>query len=81
MTILAKVNWGRVAAFLRWLSQDPDTRVPFLGWLIAAVIETVIISLIVGLVAEKVCDKEFDDWFSGSCIVVGILEIILYLCA
>lgn len=75
------MKWFGVFKLVQWFWNDPDTAVPFLVWLIAAAIETVIISLVVGVIASKVFDKDFDDWFGGSCIVVGILEFILYIIA
>lgn len=77
---MAKYAYG-IFRILRWVYDDPDTAVPFLVWLIFAAIETAIISLVVGFVASKLFNKDFDEWFGGSCVVVGILELILYFIA
>jgi len=74
-------KWYGFFRLVQWLWKDPDTAVPFLVWLIAAAIETVIISLVVGFIADKVFDQDFDNWFGKSCVVVGILEFILYIIA
>ena len=52
----------------------------FFEWLISAAIETLIVSLIVGGIA-KACGKDFGEWFSGSCGVVGTIEFIFYVIA
>lgn len=61
----------------KFASENPEEAGSFLGWLICAAIETAIISLVVAVIASKVFDQDFGDWFGGSCIVVGIIEIIL----
>ncbi|MBE6307202.1 MAG: hypothetical protein E7084_06050 [Bacteroidales bacterium] len=68
-------------SFLFFLLQGFKTGgISFFEWLISAAIETIIISLIVGGIA-KVCGKDFGEWFSGSCSVVGFIQLIFYVIA
>lgn len=46
-------------------------------WLIATAIETAIISAIVCGLAYLFKDKDFDDTFGPTFIVVGIIEILI----
>lgn len=49
----------------------------FLIWLIATAIETAIISVIVCGLAKLFKDKDFEDTFGPTFIVVGIIEILI----
>ena len=58
-------------------SENPEASVTLIAWLISAAIETAILSLVIAGVAKLVDEKkDFKEWFKGSFIVVGILEII-----
>lgn len=78
---------GPIYLLFRGLS-NPDS---FFGmivglfiWLIATAIETAIISAIIAFIGKVGFDKEFEDVFQRSFIIVGIIEIILglfYICS
>lgn len=73
------MKWGLIVYKLfQNFSKDPEGTISFLGWLVGAAIETAIISVIVAAIAHASNkDNDFGEWFVGSCIVVGIVEIIL----
>ncbi|MCQ2307706.1 MAG: hypothetical protein MJ000_09130 [Bacteroidales bacterium] len=59
-------------------SKYPEESFSFIVWLISAALEVGIISLVVAGVAKLIDDSnDFGEWFGGSCIVLGIIEIIL----
>jgi uncharacterized membrane protein len=67
-----------VYKLLECFSNNPEGAVSLIVWLISAVIETAIISAVVAAIAfVSNNENDFGEWFSGSCVVVGILEIIL----
>lgn len=62
----------------RWMSNNPDEAGSFIGWLIAAAIEVAIISVLVAGLARMVNEKNnFEEWFGGSCMVFGAIEVLL----
>lgn len=62
----------------RWMAKNPEEAGTFLGWLIASAIEVAIISVLVAGLARMVNEKnDFGEWFVGSCMVFGIIEVIL----
>jgi len=68
--------------FFKWLfklmSENPEETGSFFGWLIASAIEVAIISVLVAGLARMVNEKnDFGEWFVGSCMVFGIIEVIL----
>ena len=65
---------------LRTASQHPDETISFIEWAFGAAIDAVVISVIVAWIAKQ-CGEEFKDWFLGSCVVVFIIDFILYLIA
>lgn len=62
----------------KFLELGEDTQISLIAWLIIAAIETLVISVIVAAIA-KACGEEFDEWFGGSIVVVGVIEIIIAL--
>lgn len=46
-------------------------------WLLATCVEVTIISLVVASIAKFGFNKEFSDFFKGSFVVVGIIEILI----
>lgn len=52
----------------------------FLVWLIITAIQTAIISVIIAAIAHGIDKKnDFEEWFGGSFVVVGIIQIILWI--
>lgn len=72
------MNARYLIPFFKWMTKDPEGAGMFLGWLIASAIEVAIISVIVAGLARMVNEKnDFGEWFVGSCMVFGIIEVIL----
>lgn len=69
---------GKYGFFIYQLFKHPDETFTFLGWLIPTIIEVVILSLIIAGIA-KLLDKDFEEWFKGSCVVLGIIEVLLVI--
>lgn len=67
-------------ALFRLGQKNPDEAFSFLLWLISAAIEVGIVSLVVAGIAKLIDkNKDFGDWFIGSCIVTGIIEVIFLI--
>lgn len=60
------------------ISRNPDGALSFIEWAVSAIIDAVVIGAIVAWIAKQ-CGEEFKDWFLGSCVVVVILDFILFL--
>lgn len=61
-------------------SKYPEESFSFIVWLISAALEVGIFSLVIAGVAKLIDDKQdFGEWFGGSCIVLGIIEVILLI--
>ncbi len=59
---------------------NDEEKMSFLVWLIVAAIETAFISVIVAAIAHGIDKKnDFGEWFGGSFVVVGIIQIIIGL--
>ena len=72
------MNARYLIPIFKWMAKDPEGAGMFLGWLIASAIEVAIISVIVAGLARMVNEKnDFGEWFVGSCMVFGIIEVIL----
>ena len=63
-------------SMFKWASEDTEGFLTFIIWLIIAAIECGIVSLVVAAIAAKLFDKDFDEWFGGSFIVMAAIEII-----
>lgn len=59
----------------KWASQDMDSFLVFIIWLIVAAIESGIVALIVAGIA-KLCDKDFEEWFAGAFGIMAVIEVI-----
>ena len=74
-----------LSRFVYELFQNPERTTEdtfsLLGWLIPTAIEIAIISLIVAGIAAVFYGKDFWESFQGSCVVVAIIEIILFVLA
>ncbi|MEE0961373.1 MAG: hypothetical protein U0L54_02360 [Bacteroidales bacterium] len=68
-----------IYALIRALFNDPVGLIGLIIWVIAAAIETAIISAVVALIAKVFFEKDFEEFFGGTFVVVGIIEIILGL--
>lgn len=67
-----------VYRLLKAFLNDPEGFLDIIVWLISAAIEAAIISLAVAAIAKLIKkDNDFEEWFVGSFMVVGILEIIV----
>ena len=63
-------------SMFKWASEDTGEFLTFIIWLIRAAIECGIVSFVVAVIAAKLFDKDFDEWFGGSLIVMAAIEII-----
>lgn len=65
--------------FIMKLIQSDSEIGAVISYLIGAAIECIVLSLIISGIATLVFDKDFEEWFTGSIIVVGIIEVMIFL--
>lgn len=76
-----KYFYGAGALYRLFLSfwREPEGFIALIIWIIVTAIETAIISAVIALIGKALFDKEFEDVFGPSFIIVGIIEVILGL--